>query len=181
MNSLMNPLRERLRSLRSLWAARQPRERTFLIALAAFVGIALLIQGLWSANAARTRLHRQIPQLRQQAEILQRQAGEIRQLLAQPASPAAQEGAALLVAASAATRSTSLTLAPAQLQLEGPRQLRLRASLPFDHWLEWVAALQRDARLRLIHCRIDGVDGAEAVNTPGVVKIDALFALPEPS
>ncbi len=181
MNPLINPLRERLRSLRGLWAARQPRERIFLVALAAFVAIALLIQGLWSAHAARTRLHKQIPQLLQQAEILQRQAGEIRQLLAQPASPTAQEGATLLVAASAAARGTGLTLAPAQLQLEGPRQLRLRAKLPFDQWLEWVAALQRDTRLRLIHCRIDGTDGAEAANTPGIVKIDALFALPEPS
>lgn len=181
MNSLIAPLHQRLQSLRSLWASRQPRERIFLIALAAFVAIALLIQGLWSAHTARTRLHRQLPQLRQQAEILQRQAGETRQLLAQPASSAAQEGTALVAAAIAASRSTGLTLAAAQLQLEGPRQLRLRANLPFDQWLEWVAALQRDARLRLIHCRIDGADGAEAVNTPGVVKIDALFALPEPS
>lgn len=181
MNPLMNPLHQPLRMLRSLWSARRPRERMFLMALAAFVAIALLIQGLWSAHSARTRLHKQIPQLRQQAEILQRQAGEIRQLLAQPSSPAAQEGAALLAAASAAARSTGLSLASAQLQLEGPRQLRLRAKLPFDQWLEWVAALQRDARLRLIHCRIDGTDGAEAANTSGVVKIDALFALPEPS
>lgn len=180
MNALINPLRERLRTLRGMWAARQPRERIFLAALAAFVAIALLIQGLWSAHSARNRLHRQMPQLRQQAEILQRQAGEVRQLQAQPVSPAAQEGAALLAAAIAASRSTGLTLTSAQLQLEGPRQLRLRANLPFDLWLEWVAALQRDARLRLIHCRIDGAQGAESVNTPGVVKIDALFALPEP-
>lgn len=180
MNALLNPLRERLSAFRTLWSSRQPRERVFLVALAAFVAIALLLQGLWSAHAARTRLHKQVPQLRQQAELVQRQAGEIRQLLAQPASPAAQEGPALVAAAIAASRSTGLTLTAAQLQLEGPRQLRLRANLPFDQWLEWVAALQRDARLRLIHCRIDGLEGADAVNLPGVVKIDALFALPEP-
>jgi len=179
MKALLDPVQERLRALRTLWAARQPRERTFLIGLAIFVCIALLIQGLWSAHSARIRLHRQIPQLRQQAETLQRQAGEVRQLLAQPASPASQEGAALVTAASAAARGASLTLTAAQLQLEGPRQLHLRASLPFDAWLDWVAALQRDARLRLIRCRIDAAAGADAANTPGVVKIDALFALPE--
>ncbi|MBI5920545.1 MAG: type II secretion system protein M, partial [Betaproteobacteria bacterium] len=64
-----------------------------------------------------------------------------------------------------------------QLQLEGPRQVRLRAPLPFDRWLEWVALLQRDTRLRLVQCR---VDAADAANPPGVVRIDALFALPEP-
>ncbi len=181
MNALMDPLRERLSALRNLWSSRQPRERNFLIALAAFVGIALLIQGLWSAHAARIRLHRQLPQLHQQAEIVQRQAGEIRQLLTQPASPAAQEGTAMVAAALTTSRATGLTLAATQLQLEGPRQLRLRANLPFDQWLEWVAALQRDARLRLIHCRIDAVEGAEGANMPGVVKIDALFSLPEPS
>jgi len=180
MNAILNPLRERLQGLRSLWAARQPRERIFLMALAAFVALALLLQGLWSAHSARTRLHNQIPQLRLQVETLQRQAGEIRQLQALPVGPAAQEGNALLTAAATTARTSGLTLAATQLQLEGPRQLRLRANLPFDQWLEWVAALQRDAHLRLMLCHIDVTDGAEAEGTPGVVKIDALFALPEP-
>ncbi|MBI3523658.1 MAG: type II secretion system protein M [Betaproteobacteria bacterium] len=181
MNAFFNPLRERLQGLRSLWAARQPRERSFLMALAAFVALALLLQGLWSAHSARVRLHNQIPQLRLQVATLQRQAGEIRQLQSLPASPAAQEGNALLTAAIAAARTTGLVLAANQLQLEGPRQLRLRANLPFDQWLEWIAALQRDAHLRLILCRIEGADEAAPGGMPGVVKIDALFALPEPS
>ncbi|MFA7279866.1 MAG: hypothetical protein WC100_21170, partial [Sterolibacterium sp.] len=79
--------------------------------------------------------------------------------------------------------TTGLTLGGTQLQLEGPRQIRLRAQLPFDRWLEWVAVLQRDTRLRLVQCRIDAADvpGAPAAaNPPGVARIDALFALPEP-
>lgn len=162
----------------NLWRARAPRERIFLVALAAFIAIALLVQGLWSAHSARSRLHQQIPQLRLQLETLQRQSGEIRQMHAQPAGPAAQEGAALLTAAATAARNAELGLTGIQLQLEGPRQLRLRASLPFDRWLEWVAVLQRDAQLRLVHCRIDSSEGADA---PGQARIDALFALPEPS
>lgn len=181
MSAWSKPLGAYQTRLRALWLSRQPRERRFLAILAVVVGCAVLAQGLWSAHAARTRLHRQLPQLRQQAEILQRQAGEVRQLLAQPASAAQQEGAALLAAATLAARNTGLTLAPAQLQLEGARQVRLRASVPFDRWLEWVATLQRDARLRLINCRIDAADAASGGYPPGVVRVDALFALPEPS
>ena len=164
-----------------MWMVRQPRERRFLTLLALVVGCAVLAQALWSAHAARARLHRQLPQLRQQAEVLQRQAGEVRQLQAQPASLALQEGQALLAAAVLATRNTGLPVAPAQLQLEGARQVRLRANVPFDRWLEWVAALQRDARLRLINCRVDAADIAGGAIPPGMVRVDALFALPEPS
>ena len=175
-------LRTNLRAkLRAAWLARQPRERRFLAVLAVVVGCAVLAQGLWSAHAARARLHRQLPQLKQQAEVLQRQAGEVRQLLAQPAGPAPQEGAALLATATLAARNATLVLTPAQLQLEGPRQIRLRANVPFDRWLEWVALLQRDARLRLVNCHVDAADGAGGSNTPGVVRVDALFVLPEPA
>ena len=174
-------LTEQLGSLRAWWGSRQARERRFLTVLAAFLGCALLAQGLWSAHAARIRLHKQLPQLRQQAEVMQRQAGEVRQLLAQPASPPVQEGSGLLAAALLAARNTGLVLAPAQLQLEGARQIHLRANLPFDRWIEWIAQLQRDARLRLVNCRVDGTEGAGGSNLPGMVRIDALFALPEPS
>lgn len=176
---MSNPLNEPYLKLRGAWMARQPRERRFLTVLAVVLGGAILAQGLWSAHAARARLHRQLPQLRQQADVLQRQAGEVRQLLAQPAAPAPQEGAPLLAAATLAARTATLTLAPTQLQLEGPRQIRLRANVPFDRWLEWVATLQRDARLRLVQCRIDTADAS--TNPPGVVRVDALFALPEPA
>lgn len=164
-----------------LWQARQPRERRFLTLLAAVVGCAVLAQGLWSAHAARAKLHRQLPQLRQQADVVQRQAGEVRQLLAQPAAQSVQEGAPLLTAATVAARNAGLTLTAAQLQLEGPRQVRLRANLPFDRWLEWVALLQRDARLRLAQCRVDAADPPAGTSPPGVVRIDALFVLPEPA
>ena len=187
--SASNPLRDQYAQmrtqtstrLRALWHSRQPRERRFLTLLAAVVGCALLAQGLWSAHAARARLQRQLPQLRQQAEVLQRQAGEVRQLLAQPVGSAVPEGAPLLAAANLAARSAGLTLAPTQLQLEGPRQVRVRANLPFDRWLEWLTLLQRDARLRLVQCRVDGAEAPAGANPPGVVRIDALFALPEPA
>lgn len=160
--------------LRQAWAARAPRERRFLTVLAIFVAIALLAQGLWSARHESARMRKQIPQLRVQAEIMQRQANEIKQLQA-PSRPAAAalEGNALLAAAGTVAKVGGLSLAATQLQLEGPRQLRLHATLPFDRWLEWVAAIQADLRLRVVRCQIDGAED------PGFVKIDALLALPD--
>ena len=167
-----------------LWRARAPREQVFLGGLAAFIVVALLAQGLWLAHSARSRLHQQIPQLRLQLANVQRQSGEIRQMQTQPASPLPQDGVALLAAATAAARSAGLTPSAAQMQLEGPRQVRLRATLPFDRWLEWVAILQRDARLRIAFCRIDvpvEVAGTAGSNVSGQTRIEALFVLPDPS
>ncbi len=160
--------------LRAAWAARQPRERRFLLALAIFLAIALILQGLWTAQNDRLRLRKRLPELRLQAETMQRQAGEIRQLQNQVRLPAAAvvEGAPLLAAANAAAKS--LGLAGAQLQLEGSRKIRLRATVPFDRWLEWVALVQKESRLRLIHAQVDPGEN------PGTAKIDALFTLPEP-
>jgi len=181
MSEPITQLSTQLKSqFQTFWQARQPRERTFLIVLGTVVGCALWAQLLWSAQGARDKLQRQLPQLRQQAEVLQRQAGEVRQLLTQPAGQAVPEGAPLLAAATTAARTLGLPLGATQLQLEGPRQVRLRAPLPFDRWLEWVAVLQRDTRLRLVHCRIDAADSPATPFPPGVARIDALFALPEP-
>ena len=173
-----------IENLLVLWRARAPREQVFLGGLAAFIAGALLVQGLWLAHSARSRLHQQIPQLRLQLANVQRQSGEIRQMQTQPASPLPQDGAALLAAATTAARNTGLTLAAAQMQLEGPRQLRVRATLPFDRWLEWAAILQRDARLRVAFCRIDvpvEATGTACSNVSGQARIDALFVLPDPS
>lgn len=167
-------MKRHLTDLRAAWAERQPRERRFLVVLGIFLATALLLQGLWSAQSDRMRLRKRIPELRLQVETMQRQAGEIRQLQAQVKLPAAAvvEGAPLLAAANTAAKS--LGLAGAQLQLEGMRQIRLRATLPFDRWLEWVALVQKESRLRLIHAQVDRGEN------PGTAKIDALFALPEP-
>ncbi len=168
-------MKTQLERLRAAWAERQPRERRFLVALAIFVAVALLLQTLWSAQSERVRLRKKIPELRLQLETMQRQAGEIRQLQTQVKAPAAAlvEGAPLLAAANAAAKN--LGLAGAQFQLEGQRQIRLRATLPFDRWLEWVAQMQQESRLRLVHAQV------EAGDKPGTAKIDALLALPEPN
>jgi len=160
--------------LRAFWAARLPRERAFLIVLAIIVGAALLAQGLWASHQARARLKKQIPQLHRQVETLQRRASDLQQLRAQQPDPAPISAAGLLAAAVASANAAALPEAAKQLQQEGPGRLRLRATLPFDRWLEWVAALQREGRVRLVSCRVETSD------SPGSAKIDALFSLPEP-
>ena len=167
----MNRFREQLQVF---WAARQAREKAFLIALTAFVAVALLAQVLWASHEARLRLRKQIPQLHQQVETLQRKAADLRQMKSQSPAPAPAEGNALLATATAAANTVGLPEAASQLKLESSRRVRVRATLPFDRWLQWTAALQREGEIRLVSCRI------EAAAAPGMATIDALFALPEP-
>jgi type II secretory pathway component PulM len=167
----MNPLVERFRVF---WAGRQVREKAFLMALAAIVGVALLAQLLWSSHQSRVRLKQQVPQLRQQVQTLERKAADLQQLASQPQRPMPPDGNALLATAIAAAGPAGLPDIRSQLKLESTRRVRLRATLPFDRWLAWTAALQRDGQIRLVSCRV------EAAAAPGSATIDALFALPEP-
>lgn len=167
-------MRELVERFRAFWAARHPREQALLAALAIFIGAALLVQLLWASHQSRARLNKQIPQLRQQVETMQRKAAELQQLRAQPPIPAPADGSRLLALAVANANAAALPEAAKLLQQEGAGRLRLRATVPFDRWLVWAATLQRDGRVRLVSCRID------AAEAPGSAKIDALFSLPEP-
>lgn len=158
---------------RVLWAARPPREQVLLAALAVFIVAAVLAQLLWASHQARTRLQKQIPQLRHQVETLQRKAADLQQLRAQQPTSTQVDRGALLASSAASANAAGLPEIAKQLQQEGPGRLRLRATVPFDRWLAWAAVLQRDVRLGLVSCRI------EAADAPGSVKIDALFSLPE--
>ncbi|HWI14755.1 MAG TPA: type II secretion system protein GspM [Burkholderiales bacterium] len=160
--------------LQHFWAGRQPREKVFLIALGAFVAVALFAQLLWSSHQARQRLTKQIPQLQQDVETLQRKAATLQELKAKPPSAAPAEGNALLAMAASAAEAAGIREVGPQLKLEGARRLRLRATVPFDRWIEWAAALQRDGQVRLVSCRV------QATATQGSAEIDALFALPDP-
>jgi len=161
--------------LLELWAAREPREQRFLVALAVFLGVAMFAQLLWSSHQARERLKKQIPQLQQQVEALQRKSANLQDLKSRPPSAAPAEGAALLAMAVSAAEAAGMKEVAAQIKLEGPRRLRLRAAVPFDRWLAWTAALQRDGQVRLVSCHV------QASATQGAPDIDALFALPDPT
>lgn len=156
------------------WAARSPRERTYLYALMIIVGAAILAQALWTSHQARVLLKKQIPLLRLQVESLEKKAADLSQLRARPApSPTPIDANGLRAAAIAAANAAGLPEIASQIQLEGAGRVRLRTTLSFDRWLAWTATMQRDNRIRLIACRIESTGGS------GVVKIDALFSLPE--
>ncbi|SMB25912.1 putative General secretion pathway M protein [Sterolibacterium denitrificans] len=163
-----------LQALAAFWQARAPRERLFLAALAVFLVLALLINGLWHAHQARAHLRQQLPQLRLQLAAMQQQAADIRALQSQPVNPPLG-AASLQQTAETLLLQAGLKLGAGQLQTAGARQLRLQAELPFERWLDALALLQRDARLRLVQSRV------EATGSPGQVRIDALFSLPEPN
>lgn len=158
----------------AFWAARQPRERTFLLTLTVLVALALVSQTLWSSYQARTRLKKQLPELRHQVEDLKQKANELQQIKSQPPVALPADGNALLATATAAANATGLPEVVSQMKLEGPRRVRVRGTLPFDRWLDWTAALQRDGQIRLVSCHVD------TATNRGTVTIDALFALPEP-
>ncbi|MGE5524073.1 MAG: type II secretion system protein GspM [Rhodospirillaceae bacterium] len=160
--------------LRHFWACRQPREKTFLITLAVVVALTLFAQLLWSSHQARSRLKKQLPQLQQHVETLQRKAANLQALKAEAAAAAPADGNALLAMAMSAAETAGIRQIAPQLKLEGPRRLRVRAAVPFDRWLEWTAALQRDGQVRLVSCQV------RAGPTQGIADIDALFALPDP-
>jgi general secretion pathway protein M len=159
--------------LAAFWQARNPQEHRWLLGLGLFICLALLADGLWSAHHARQRLRQQIPALEQQLATLQRQAGDLRALQSQPVT-LAPPSTALVEQAATVLQAAGLPVAANQLAAEGPRQLRLRATLPFDRWIDATADLQRNAQLRLVQCQVDTV-------SPGQARIDALFALPEPA
>jgi general secretion pathway protein M len=161
--------------LLEFWAAREPREKRFLVALGAFLAIAVFAQLLWSSHQARDRLKKQIPQLQQQVEALQRKSANLQDLKSRPPSAAPAEGSTLLAMAVSAAEAAGIKEVAPQIKLEGPRRLRLRAAVPFDRWVEWTAALQRDGQVRLVSCHV------QASATQGAPDIDALFALPDPT
>lgn len=155
------------------WQNRSPRERQMLSLLAVFILVASLLQLLWTAHEARQRLTPQIPRLSQQLAVMQQQAAAIRNLNTQPLLPHAS-GAALLAAARNQLSLAGLNLAEEDLVMLSQQQLQLRGQLAFDAWLVASAALQQEHQLRLLQVRLQAIAGQ-----PGVVRVDALFTLPE--
>ena len=159
---------------RLFWMALSLRERTYLSALIMFVGVALLAQALWSSHQARVLLKKQIPLLRLQVESLGKKAAELSQLRARPAPrPTPIDANGLRAEAIAAANAAGLPEIASQIQLEGAGRVRLRTTLSFDRWIVWSATMQRDSRIRLIACTIESTGGS------GMVKVDALFSLPD--
>jgi len=152
--------------LRQLWAARAPRERIVIAALAAIVGGALYLSLLHSADRNRTQLIASVATTRAKAALFEQHAAEFERLRAAPV-PAASNTDLRTVVQSRAD-AARLVLTRVDGRDAGQVQVTLGA-VAFADWLAWTAALQAQ-QVRLESARI------EALAAPGLVSVSATFA-----
>jgi general secretion pathway protein M len=152
------------------WRARAPRERLVLAGGTALLAFALVYAYAWlPMQRELAQLRGALPQLRVQAEQLQRDAEEVARLRARPAvSPASGSITALVEqrAAASGLREHIETITP---QDAG----RVRVVLPsvgFDAWLAWIGELRAAHGVRVESARI------ESSGEAGMVRVDAVLA-----
>lgn len=158
--------------LRKLWESRSPRDRVIIAVLAAVVGAMLYVFVVVSAYRARAQLGGSVAALREQALHLDADAHELERARAAPRAPAAQSDLRSQVQAQAGASG----IASAVLRIDARDADHVQVvfgSVPFAHWLSWVASLQAQ-RIRLDTSRI------EALKTPGLVSVTATFARAKP-
>jgi general secretion pathway protein M len=149
------------------WRSRSPRERAVLGIGAAVTGAMLLIALVWlPLERARTRLEREVPELRAALAALRRDADEAKRLRSM--APVAAQSAAPL-----ASLAAGAVAAPpgARLVLADPGHLRLTgADVAFTQLLEWLASSATNHGLRVERARV------EALPAPGRVRVDITLA-----
>ena len=151
--------------LRKAWAARAPRERTILLALALTLAAVIYVWVVLATEHARVELRGGIKTLRAQAVHLEQQAAEFERLRAAPPVAAAQTDLRALVQAQAGAAGLSSAL----VKIDAPdadQVLVVFGAVPFADWLNWVSSLQAQ-HVRLDACRI------EALALPGMVSVSA--------
>lgn len=150
-----------------LWRSRSPRERAVLAAGAAVIAAMLFIALAWvPLERARTRLEREVPELRTALATLQRDAEEAKRLrsMAPVAAQAAAPLASLAAGAVASPPGARLVLVDAgHLRLTG-------ADVGFAPLLEWLAAAAGNHGLRVESAHV------EALAAPGRVRVDITLA-----
>jgi general secretion pathway protein M len=153
-------LRETRQSLSEFWAAREERERAMLTA-GGFVVVLGLIYALLidPALSGRTRLDKNLPELRQQVAQLQALAQEAAMYSATAATPVAAMTAegikATLEAKGLKAQNVALTGELAKVQL---------ASASFAGTVNWLDEIQKTARLLVVDANIVVLDKPDTVN-----------------
>lgn len=130
--------------------------------------IALAILALWAINdwasQERLRMQRSLPVLNAQLEAMRTAIPQIQRLrdtpTAAPVSPDAQKAALI-----AAARASGLSL---EITPDGNSGFNVRGQVDFDRWVEWLAQVQHDQRLRVARANVVR-DGSSA-------RIDASLA-----
>lgn len=158
--NLRDILSQTRRSLSEFWAACEARERAMLTA-GGFVVVLGLIYALLidPALSGRTRLDKNLPELRQQVAQLQALAQEAAAYSAQTATP--------LPAISAESIRAALTakgLKPLNVVLTGDLAKVQLASVSFAGMLNWIDEMQKTARLSVIDANIVVLEKPDTVN-----------------
>ena len=148
-----------------VWAARAPRERLVIAALAAILGAASYLWLLHSADRARARLGTSVAALRTQAATLEQQAAEHERLRETPAPAGSPADLRTLVQG----RTDAARLSGGLTRIESPDPDHVRVTfgaVSFADWLGWIAALQAQ-HVRLETARVEGLAA------PGMVSATA--------
>lgn len=159
--------------LERLWHDRTPRERALIAAAAvAIFGTALFSLVLLPGLAAREKLSAALPRLRAQLEDMRAQKEEIAALRRQFKASARPSDLREFMQTSVAR--SPFGAAVERLEPLAPDRVRLViGTVAFDAWLEWTEVLQREFAVTVHACRIVAAD------QPGLVRIEATFAVPE--
>ena len=157
-------------ALTHFWSAREAREQRMLLAAATVITAALLYVLLIApALSARQKLTKTLPQLREQAALMQALATQAATLNASSSAPVAALTStsieASLQAQQLKARSITMLGASALVQLD---------AASFAQTLAWLTSLQSDARISITSAKItplaspDQVDASFTLQAAGV-------------
>ena len=163
-----------LQTARTFWTQINSRERLVIVGGALLLLIVIVYFYLWQPlSQERLRLRASLPQLKLSAAQMRANVDEVTRLKANlNQAPQSAQSLRTLLEQSAAAYKLRDNLS--QINTEGDNRIRLRlGSVPFDDWIQWLAQLQTQYRIRLESCRVEGLP------QPGMVKVDAVLIGPE--
>jgi type II secretory pathway component PulM len=140
-------------ALRRFWSEREPRERSFLLGAAVFVGALILYLALIApALSAMARLHRSLPHLRAQAAELEALLSEVHTLKARPAvaSTSVQDALPAIEQSLAASGLKATRVIPLS---NGALQLTF-ANVPYAAWSVWLSGAERELGMHAINVTV---------------------------
>jgi type II secretory pathway component PulM len=157
MNSPLTPVQR-------WWRTRRAREQDFLrIALVALCLLTLGVTWYW-LNAERMRVRDALSLVEAQFKRMQDDVAEAQRLRGQTFAPPMQ-GKALADALSASLKGRNLDLTVTLLDAD---RLRVQGSAGFDEAVAWLAASQRDYRVRVV--------SFAATRQGSAIRIDAVLS-----
>lgn len=154
-------------ALTEFWAARAVRERAMLAAAAVTVVLGLFYALLISpALTGRGQLHKNLPELRQQAAQLRALAQEAAVFSGRPAPPLAAVTEESIRAALARKG-----LQPQSVTLSGEVAKVQLAAASFAGMLEWLDEMQKTARLTVADANIVALEQPDRVNAALTLRL----------